>query len=88
MISCLVGKKMSNFTLKNRLKMQVTGNCATQPGVLQHSFSELEGHYWFLTLVLRGISSTWITESFPTLIQAHRELVQQQQLLLLHKDSY
>jgi hypothetical protein len=41
------GKKLSNFTLKNRLKMQVTGRCATQPGVLQHSFPELEGYYWF-----------------------------------------
>jgi hypothetical protein len=28
--------KLSNFTSKNRLKTQVTGNCATQ-GVLQHS---------------------------------------------------
>jgi hypothetical protein len=41
------GKKLSNFTLKNRLKMQVTGTCAIQPGVLQHSFPELEGYYWF-----------------------------------------
>lgn len=46
MTPSLVGKKLSNFTLKNRLKMQVTGNCATsQPGVLQHSFPELEGYY-------------------------------------------
>jgi hypothetical protein len=31
----LVGK-LSNFTSKNRLQTQVTGNCATQ-GVVQHS---------------------------------------------------
>jgi hypothetical protein len=35
MINSLV-EKLSNFTTKDRLKMQATGNCATQ-GVLEHS---------------------------------------------------
>jgi hypothetical protein len=35
MINSLVGK-LSNFTTKDRLKMQAIGNCATQ-GVSEHS---------------------------------------------------
>jgi hypothetical protein len=39
----LVGK-LCNFTSKNRLKREVTGNCATQ-GVLQHSQGASQGQF-------------------------------------------